>query len=426
MGPLWDPGAYFVADSKTRKTLTDKTVAAAKAPPAKRLVIKDAGRGSVPGLELRITPDQSKTWSIRYYREADGKRRRFKLGKYPEMSLEKARTECLEALRAIRAGGDPAHARELRKRADTFKALATEYLNSGKVVKLRSRGEIKRILEREWYPTIGAWKAGEVTRAKIIEVVDAIDDRGAPVSANRALAVVRQVYRWALSKAKLETVPVTGVVPPGDETPRKRALDADEIKQLWDRLPAAVMTEDTKDAIRLALILGQRVGEITGMRREEVDIDEAVWILPEERVKNGVAHSVPLPEMALSIIRPRLKSKAKFVFPGRSEKAPLVATAPNRAVQRNLKQLGLTAFTIHDLRRSVNTHMARLGISSEIRARLLNHVSGKRASVTESVYNVHAYDEEKRRALAIWAAELERIVGAGPAADNVVKIGRPA
>ena len=170
------------------------------------------------------------------------------------------------------------------------------------------------------------------------------------------------------------------------------------------------MSDEIRDVIRLALILGQRVGEITGMRREEIEINLAVWTLPEERVKNGVAHSVPLPEIAVAIIRPRLNAKARFVFPGRSGTAPLVATAPNRAVQRNIKQLGLARFTIHDLRRTVNSHMARLGITSDIRARLLNHVSGRRASVTEGVYNVHQYDNEKRRALEIWAAELERIV----------------
>ena len=216
--------------SEKRQTLTAKTIAAVKALNGKRLVIRDVGKGSVSGLELRVTPDQAKTWSLRYYRKADGKRRRFTLGAYPQMGLEEARRECLEVLRDVSRGHDPAHARELRQGADTFRALAQEYLTK-RASRLRSHAEIKRILEREWFPRIGDWKAGEVPRAKIIEVVDGIADRGAPVGANRALAVVRQVYRWALSKAKVEVVPVIGVEPPGDEKPRSRSLTDKEVKQ---------------------------------------------------------------------------------------------------------------------------------------------------------------------------------------------------
>ena len=126
-----------------------------------------------------MTPDQTKTWSIRYYRDADGKRRRFTLGSYPEMGLEEARRECANVLRDVRHGHDPAHAREFRRGADTFKALAEEYL-AKHASKRRSHAEIKRILEKDWYPEIGNMRAGEVPRSKIIEVVDAIAERGAP------------------------------------------------------------------------------------------------------------------------------------------------------------------------------------------------------------------------------------------------------
>lgn len=405
-------------ETRSKTTLSARTVASIQAPEGQRLVILDRGKGGVPGLELRVSPDQSKSWSIRYYRKADGKRRRFTLGTYPEMGLEEARRECLDILRDVRHGQDPAHARELRKGADTFQALAEDYLAKA-AAKRRTYREMKRILERDWYPEIGAMKAAEVPRRKIIEVLDAIVDRGSPVAANRALAIVRQVYLWALSKAKLESVPVTGIKKPHEERSRSRALSADEIKLLWDGLGTSIQSDAVSDVIRLALILGQRVGEICGMRADEIDGERKVWVLPSERVKNREAHAVPLSDIALSIIVPRLERRGKYVFPGPRGK-PLNAKTPVKNLTRNLEKLGIDHFTVHDLRRTLNTHLARLGVSSEIRSRVLNHTSGKRGSVTESVYNVHQYDDEKRRALAIWAAELERIVKGDSTSANVI------
>jgi integrase len=280
---------------------------------------------------------------------------------------------------------------------------------------------MKRILEHDWYPEIGDMKAAEVPRRKIIEVLDAIVDRGSPVAANRALAIVRQVYLWALSKAKLESVPVTGIKKPHEEKSRSRALSADEIKLLWNGLGTVIQSDHVSDVIRLALVLGQRVGEICGMKADEIDIERKVWVLPRERVKNRESHAVPLPDIAWSAIAPRLQTGGKFLFPGPTGK-PLNAKTPIKNLTRNLERLGIAHFTIHDLRRTLNTHLARLGVSSEIRSRVLNHVSGRRGSVTESVYNVHQYDDEKRRALEIWAAELERIINAKDAGDNIVRI----
>ena len=183
------------------------------------------------------------------------------------------------------------------------------------------------------------------------------------------------------------------------------------------------MSDDIRDVVRLALILGQRVGEITGMRSEEIDLKKRIWVLPPERVKNANAHSVPLPAMALSIIAARMAGGGNYLFPGRiNRNGPMLARAPNKALQRNLPKLGLSAFTIHDIRRSVNSQLAGSGVSSEIRGHLLNHVSDRRATVTESVYNVHQYDAEKRHALEAWSDHLFRIVTGADPASNVVRL----
>lgn len=401
--------------------LTDAVIRSLKAEPGQRLVRMDAGRGAERGLEVRVTDKGVKTWNVRYYRPSDGERKRLKLGTFPAMSLEDARKEC----RAVRASldklQDPSIEREKRKGADTFKTLATEYLDIY-AKKKRSRDETKRILEREWYPVIGGMKAGEVQRLNITKVLEDIAiKREAPVAANRALAAVRGVYNWAVDTGRLESTPIVKVRRKGDETPRTRFLNHDEIRIFWASLPDLPVTDDVRDIVRLCLITGQRVGEVSGMRRAEVNREGLLWSLPPERTKNGVAHTVPLSYAALAIIEPRLKGRGQFVFPSRlTDSQPILASAPNKALQRNMEKIGISAFTVHDLRRTVNTHMARLGVNAETRSRILNHISRKKASITEAVYNSHTYDLEKRAALEAWARELSGILAQGP--SNVMNL----
>jgi integrase len=408
-----------------KPALTDAVVRSLKAAPGERLVRRDAGRGAERGLEVRVTDKGLKTWSIRYYRPSDGERVRVKLGTFPAMSIEVARKECRAVRVSLDKKQDPSIEREKRKGADTFKTLAEDYL-SIYAAKKRSQGETRRILEREWFPVIGAMKAGEVERLTITKVLEDIAvKREAPVAANRALAAVRGVYNWAVTSGRLERTPIVKMKRLGEEEARTRFLNIDEIRALWLALPALPISDEVRDIVRLCLITGQRVGEVSGLPKSEVNADAKLWLLPKERAKNGVAHTIPLSDEAMEIIGPRMKGRGRYVFPGRLSGAePILASVPNRAIRRNLERIGIPPFTVHDLRRTVNTHMARLKIDAQTRSRVLNHISAKKASVTEGVYNSHAYDLEKRQALEAWAKELITIVNAG-AIPNVLTLWLP-
>lgn len=411
--------------ANNRPTLYDAVVRSLKAEPGQRLVRIDGGRGAERGLEVRVTDKGMKSWYVRYYRPSDGTRVRLRLGTFPAMGVEQARKECRAVRASLDKQQDPHIEREKRKGADTFKSLAEEYLEIYAKSK-KSRAETRRILEREWYPSIGAMKAGEVERLTVTKILEDIAvKRKAPVAANRALAAVRGVYNWAVDTGRLERTPVVKVKRKGKEEPRTRYLNAVELRRLWASLSVLPITEDIQDIIRLCLITGQRVGEVAGLRKSEVNRDSMLWTLPRDRTKNGVAHTVPLSDAAMAIIEPRIKGRGQFAFPSRlTDSEPASASAPNKALQRNMDKIGVPAFTVHDLRRTVNTHMARLGILSETRSRVLNHVSAKKASITEAVYNAHSYDLEKRKALEAWARELMTIVSADTAqSGNVIKIG---
>ena len=392
--------------AESKGGLTDAVVRSLKAEPGERLVRKDNGRGGERGLEIRVTDKGVKTWSVRYYRPSDGERVRIKLGTFPAMSLEDARKECRAVRVSLDRNEDPSIAREKRKGADTFRTLAEEYLAKYAKNK-RSRAETRRILEREWFPAIGAMKAGEVERLTITKVLEDIAlVREAPVASNRALAAIRGVYNWAVETGRLERTPVVKVKRKGEEEPRTRFLNLHEIRTLWTALASLPISDEVKDIVRLCLITGQRVGEVAGLRRSELNLDTSTWLLPKDRTKNGLPHLVPLTDAALAIITPRMKGRGQLLFPGRaSGAAPVLSSAPNKALQRHMDRIGIPPFTVHDLRRTVNTHMARLGIDAQARSRILNHVSGRKASVTEAVYNSHSYDLEKRAALETWARE---------------------
>ena len=168
--------------------------------------------------------------------------------------------------------------------------------------------------------------------------------------------------------------------------------------------------------LRLALITGQRRSEIAQAVKAELDLagSSPAWVIPGARTKNSVMHRVPLTPMAVELFKAAVAdladSKTPFMFPGRGTDGAIDPHAVTRAMSRLTAELGIENATVHDLRRTVGTNLARIGVSKDIRARVLNHVDGAR-SVTDAVYNQHEFSAEKRAALEAWEAELRRIIG---------------
>jgi integrase len=158
--------------------------------------------------------------------------------------------------------------------------------------------------------------------------------------------------------------------------------------------------------VRLLILTGQRRGEVAGMEWDELDLENRIWTLPRERVKNDRRHEVPLSLQTIAIRGlPRIGDKYVFSVNGT---APANNFGDNRARLRGL--LGdMSPWVIHDLRRTVASGMARLGISLAVIEKVLNHVSGSFAGIV-GVYQRHEFAEEKRAALEKWADHVERLV----------------
>lgn len=405
------------------KRLTDAAVKAAKADGSARREIPDAG---APGLYLVVQPSGARSWAIRY--RAGGRPRKMTLGRYPATSLAEAREAARTALAAVDRGDDPAAARKAERAAgkaepdrDLVRTVAEEFLRRH-ASQNRTAAETARIFRREVLPRWGERKIHDIARRDVIEMLDAIADRGAPVMANRTLAAVRKLFAWAVSRDVIAASPAAGVKPPAAETRRDRTLTDDEIRAFWRA--TAEIGPPFGPLCRLLLVTGQRLGEVSGMTEAEIDNPDAptLWTIPAARAKNARAHAVPLSDLARAALAeaPRIAGPAGFVFTTTGARPVSgFARAKARLDAAMAKRLDsdLAPWRLHDLRRTAASGMARAGARIEVVERVLNHASGSFAGVA-GVYQRHEYRDEMRAALDAWAALLDRIV-AGVDADVI-------
>jgi integrase len=401
-----------------RVALTDRFCSTAKA----LGVRTDFFDATVSGLSLRVTDKGSRSWSYLFTSPRDGKRARATIGTYPATSLAAARAKALEARGHVEAGSDPRLVLAGQATAGmTVAGLVDVYLADPEKAALRSHAEISRRLRRNVMPVIGAIKLTELRRRDLRNVTDAMLRRGVKVEATRTFEDARAMIRWAVQNEYLDANPLDGMTKPAEATASNRVLNDEEIRALWRGLPEALARSiQCQRIIKLCLATGQRVGEVAGMARAELDLKAREWRLPGERTKNGHQHVVPLSDLALTAIKEALGDAgeaAAFVFPCGTR--PLSPVAVARTIlraneitkERPLGRFGIAAWSAHDLRRTALTGMARLGVAPIILGHVANHRSTTRAGVTLAVYSQYNYGKEKREALDKWAERLTAIVG---------------
>lgn len=385
--------------------------------------------GHTRGLILRVTPNGSKSWSVSYSRRSDGRKRRCTIGRYPDFSLEAARAEAQDILSRVARGEDPAGDKQARRGAFTFEELAKAWVERhGKPNKgARSLYDDELMLKREILPAIGGMKADEVTKRDVIRIIDAVAERGARYRSNRVLALTRSIFRWGCAEDLIQFDPTQGIRPRTVERPRDRVLSDEEIRTFWNALDDAPMSKAVATMLRLALITGQRIGEVAGARKVEIDLNrrEPVWTLPGGRTKNRQTNRVPLSKLAVELLEEAVAASgdSAYVFPSPSGNGPMSAHAATRAISRARPMLGVENFRVHDLRRTVATSMASLGINPHTISLVLDHISVSKGTVTGAVYVKYSFDREKRFALVKWADHLRKVVS-GEEQGKVVEFTR--
>ena len=392
--------------------LTDAAVRKKKPKEGKRIEIHD-GRG----LYLIIQSTGAKSWAYRY--RVAGKSRKLTLGTFPIIDVAKARSLCSAAALKTKAGGDPAvEHRHALAADDNFERVARLFVERYARPKNRTWEQTARWLglapgEGGELVSIGKgavakWgsrKLGTIRQADVIHLLDGLVDRGNPISANRTLAALRKLFNWAEGRYGLSGNPCDKVEMPGTETARDRVLTDDELAAVWQA--AEEQGGHFGAVVKLLILTGQRRNEVAGMEWRELDLPAKLWKLPRGRVKNDNGHEVPLSTQAVAIIEsvPRLSGR-QLLF---TTTGDTPVSGFSKAKVEIDEASGVEDWTLHDIRRTVASGMARLGVSLPVIEKILNHTSGSFRGVV-GIYQRHSYADEKRAALDLWGAHVARLV----------------
>ena len=257
----------------------------------------------------------------------------------------------------------------------------------------------------------------KVMRADIAAELARIAEKNGGFAANRARAALSSLYSWALAEGLTEANPVVGTRKAVDEIARDRVLTDEELRLIWRHAGE----EDYGAIIRLLILTGQRREEVGGMRWSELDFGTRAWRISAQRTKNGRAHDVLLSPPAVDILQARGRHEGRDLVFGSREGAfsgwSRAKAALDARIQGALDRGRLKPWRLHDIRRTVATRMADLGVLPHVIEAALNHISGHKAGVA-GIYNRSSYVAEKSAALTLWAAHVIAITE-GKAADIV-------
>jgi integrase len=394
-----------------RVTLTDRFVAGIKSNKTRQTDFFDS---KCIGLTLRVSDTGYKTWTY-VFTASNNKRARVVLGNYPALPLAAARTKAIEARGDVGNGIDP---RAIKKHGTahlTVAELFDRYITDPDKAKLKSLYDIKCRFKNA-LPIIGHIRLTELTKRDVKDVTDKILKRGARTQAWHVHKDIRSVLGWAVANDFLQHSPLDRVKPPGGFNVCERTLSDDEIHTLWHGLPNAFPRSIACQRIlRLCLITGQRLGEVSGLMRSEIDLKKKLWSLPGARVKNGHQHSVPLSDLAVTTIREAMAdSNGEAIFPA-DDGGPIISPRITRAVlrvrEKSPERFGIAEWSPHDLRRTCLDNLARLGVAPHTISHVANHRSLTKSNITFAHYITHSFEAEKRSALDLWSNRLTAIIG---------------
>ena len=363
------------------------------------------------GLRLRRSGARVlRSWVVQYRR--GGSTRRMTIGSAEVLSPEQARAAARKVLAKVDLGEDPQTDRSERRNRDklSFRSVVAEYLET-KLEELRpaTRVHVLGYLTRpQYFRALWGMPIDQITRKDVAAQLLVIARQSGRPTAGCARSVLSALFTWAMRMGLVEQNPVIGTEQPKANPARNRILSDSELVAVWN---AADGDDDFARIVRLLILLPCRRQEVGGMCWSEIDPDAATWTIPRERVKNGRAITLPLMPLALDIIRTVPRRGGRDQLFGNFHHAGFSSWHKGKPLLD--QKTGITAaWNLHDIRRSVATRMADLGIAPHVIEQILNHQSGHRAGVA-GVYNRSSYEREVRAALALWEDHVRSLVEGG-------------
>jgi len=402
-----------------KRKMTELFIQSIKPNPVQRIEISDTER---VGLRLRVSPKGNRSW-IYQKKIKGGKRRGFKLGSFPMMSLSEARSAALEIQVMAERGIDP-----IKSAQDEANLIAAKK-NSQKPVKVILDIYIKNHIEQEL--KVGQSREGrkrqlhstlihyyntpmsKLSRSDLQSLIDAKQSEGKIFMANRILSALRAFTGWAHRRGHIDVDVGALLQSAGKEASRDRTPTLEEVKTIWTA--SFDMGILWGPYIRLCVLTGQRCrSDILNMQWNWIDFERNRYEIPNP--KNGHPHIVHLSAPAVSELKELKKHQtdkpSEFVFTTNGKRpASGVSKAKLRLddyINQIWSKLGhkppIGHWVLHDLRRSQATALAEAGFDEGVVDRIQNHVAtGSRASAVAAVYNKAQKLPERALALDAWA-----------------------
>jgi integrase len=279
--------------------------------------------------------------------------------------------------------------------------IAHEYIEKWFKAQGKNSKEACRMLRADVLPK-WHWRDGRtITSREVIELLDKVVERGAPVMANNLAQMLGHMFKFAIHRGTLESSPVQLLYRPGGKPRRrKRVLSEEELRSFVTNIDSICRTKKRRHALMVLLLTMQRRGELARAEWSEFDFDNRRWKIPASHSKNKREHAVPLTRWAVDELKALklLADGSRFVLPGKNPERHADPKLVTRSVKRLLPQFlahHIHAFVPHDLRRTGRTTLGRLGVTPFIGERVINHSK----DVLEDTYDLWDYFDEKRDAL---------------------------
>jgi integrase len=385
--------------------LTEKFVQEIPVPVRGRVEIGDV---LCPGLWLRISGDNSKTFAIRY--RLGGKALRYTLGKHPAITLKEARATAFDLLKSVRDGKDPRHRKWDAATVDQW--LTVEYLCDNYFEKLARdvktgrlkqshADEVRRRFKADFIKTFAKRPIATLFHREIEKFLQHVEDR-APRVAAHLYYDLKGFYNWVVREGHIEKSPMMLLVAPTKVKAREKVLSIDELKRIWRA------TENHHNCfnviVRLLILTAQRRGEVAGSELSEFDSVTKLWTIPARRTKSSRMHRVPMSDLALSILDKWVTYKKPIgptLFPSFGYNRTTFSGFSKCKRRLDLAS-NVFGWTLHDLRRTTSTCLAEMSVAPHVIERILNHASGTMTPIAR-VYNRATYEAEMRQALDKWS-----------------------
>lgn len=387
------------------------------------------------GLTLRVSQGGTMTWAVSFrvhgagnnegkrVQKLAGEKRRLTLGQYPTISLAEAREKAVEAKRMARSGVSPSKIdAAVPPSVPTVKALFDRFHAEHLARNHREGTSVGSVLQRHLLPVLGERELRSIDRHDLLKLLEIVRvprqvtvtnnqgreywvSRGGPGAAADVRKWAIAMFQFGVEIGLLEANPLSGMRNRAKQTRRDHVLTMDELKVV--SRAAASMPFPWGPFFQLLLLTGDRRGEWANAQSSWLDADFTRLEIPASNYKTGKVQVVPLSQQVSAIIRALPEQKfGPYILSSTGGLRPIsgfskAKTELDRLILRD-SEVGIRPWVVHDLRRSMATHMERIGIEPHIIEVCLGHA----LKGVAGVYRHYSYLPEKTAALQKWAYEL--------------------